>query len=251
MIMQNLIVRADPEFPTIFWHRYDGTAPKPAVEEGVHLWLVQLDHGVGTAWRVLSAEEKMRAHLFATRELRERFIVARGALRCIVGACTGCAPEVLRFSCNKAGKPFLPGRVRFNLSHSGGWALVGVVRGALTAGADIEADIGVDIELLQPVPDAVALARKWFSSAEAAWIEKKPFPRFLRCWTLREAFLKALGVGLQVPLDSFAVSVSEGIKEFPFVTGHAAARHTRLAEGVIPGQAVMAVAICPMSVSFF
>ncbi len=236
------MVHAAPGFPEVVWHRYNGRVEEIGTGGDVHLWHVPLHEGAEGAWLFLSSEEKARARRFVAPKLAERFVAAHGALRRIVGAYVGCRPADVHFSFNKTGKPFLPGNVHFNLSHSGDVAVIGVVRGNHA--------IGVDIERLQPVPDALDIARRWFSPEERRWIEKNPDRRFLRCWTLREAFLKALGVGLHMPLNEFGVSPPD-MAGFPFVTGHAAARHTRLAQWLFPGEAVMSAALCNTGFSFF
>lgn len=133
-------------------------------------------------------------------------------MRLILGAYTGIAPEDIAFNVNEFGKPELAnaaasgpeGRLRFNLSHTEGLTLLAVCR---------EADLGVDIEAARPMRDLELIAQSHFSETEVAALQAvDPAERqraFFRCWTRKEAFLKAHGRGLSIPLDSFAVSLAE------------------------------------------
>ncbi|MBV8629388.1 MAG: 4'-phosphopantetheinyl transferase superfamily protein [Silvibacterium sp.] len=132
-------------------------------------------------------------------------------MRLLLGAYTGLAPENLIFAVNEFGKPELmnpeslqpEGRVRFNLSHTEGLTLLGVC---------LSADLGVDVETVRPISDLELIAQSNFSEREIAALRafgsSGKLRAFLRCWTRKEAFLKAHGKGLSIPLDSFAVSLS-------------------------------------------
>lgn len=242
MSAMNPLVNAAPGFPPIIWRRPDTFVEEAGTHEGVHLWRVSLDRGADVAWSFLSEEERARSRRFASRKLAERFIVAHGYLRRILASFCGRRPLDLRFFYNRAGKPFLAGSVRFNLSHSGNLAVIGVVRG--------EHDIGVDVERFRTLPDALDLARRWFSPEEQAWIAEDPDHHFMRCWVMREAFVKALGIGLQEPLEGFEVAVP-GSEGFPGVTGHVEAENTLLAECLFPGDAAVAVVLHRKTRSFF
>jgi 4'-phosphopantetheinyl transferase len=118
------------------------------------------------------------------------------------------APERLTFATGPAGKPSLepnPRDVRFNASNAGGLAVVAVAAGL---------EVGIDIEPLRPLPDALDLARRFFSPAEIEALTTTPVRErdaaFLAAWTRKEAYIKALGGGLGVGLDSFTVSIGAG-----------------------------------------
>ena len=93
------------------------------------------------------------------------------------------------------GKPYLPGYpgLHFNLSHSGPWGVCALSK----------APVGVDVELVRPL--RYDLARRFFTPGEQAWLRGRPEGEFFRLWTRKESFLKALGKGLTLPLDSFSV----------------------------------------------
>lgn len=156
---------------------------------------------------LLADDEGARAGRFAFENLRDSYTLARGSLRILLGRALGAAPESIRFRYGEKGKPTLaePGRLRFNSSHSGGLALV-----ALT----LDCEIGVDIEQIRPLHDLQAVAARYFCAEEAAELmslaEHQREAAFFRCWTRKEAYVKAIGDGLSAPLDGFAVSLQPG-----------------------------------------
>jgi phosphopantetheinyl transferase len=145
---------------------------------------------------LLDAAERTRAGRFRRDSDRTAFIRAHAALRICLADQLGSAPEEVRFHTPAGGKPMLdsalraPSTLDFSLSHSGEFGLVGIA---------MAGRIGVDIEQRVPA-DALALARRWFAPEETAWLELLPTAerdrRFLECWTRKEAYLKALGLGL-------------------------------------------------------
>ena len=174
----------------------------------VHVWRVDLDCAARTVAALratLSPEEEQRAARFRSIELQDRWTVARGALRCILAAYARCEPGVLVFREEPHGKPVLTWPVEdilFNLSHTGGLALVAI------AGIG---RVGIDAETVRSEIEVEELSRRFFAPAEAAEIlALSPDARlaaFFNCWARKEAFVKALGGGLSVPLDRFQVSV--------------------------------------------
>jgi 4'-phosphopantetheinyl transferase len=128
----------------------------------------------------------------------------------VLGATLNASPERLQFSSGSHGKPalaaqFMDSALEFNLSHSGDLALIGWAwRRA----------VGVDIEVWRSVSDEAALARRFFSAREHAAYEALPLTQrmegFFNCWTRKEAYVKAVGRGLSLPLDSFDVSLEAG-----------------------------------------
>jgi len=158
-------------------------------------------------WQLLSREERHRADRFRYVEHRRRYIVARAPLRRLLAERLHIAPWAVELVETSYGKPRLapvhgsPG-LEFNLSHSEAIAIY-----AFTSGGSV----GVDVELIRPVPDADDLAKCFFSATETAALSALPRDQhslaFLACWTRKEAFVKALGWGLSCPLDAFDVTI--------------------------------------------
>ncbi len=177
----------------------------------VHVWQGELDVSSESLERLaatLSPSEHDRANRFRAAEHRRRFVAGRGMQRDVLARYAGVAPERLTFATGPAGKPSLapnPRNVRFNASNAGGLAVVAVAAGL---------EVGIDIEPLRPIPDALDLARRFFSPAEIEALTATPVREhdaaFLVAWTRKEAYIKALGGGLGVGLDSFTVSIGAG-----------------------------------------
>ena len=182
--------------------------PVPIQDDEVHIWRVGLNMETGLLDRLgqtLSAQEHQRAAAFLFQRDRERFIASHGFLHDVLGRYLGIGPENVAFYHGPAGKPELVGEtlLRFNLSHSGSCGLLGVTRGR---------EIGVDIEEKRPMPDALQLAKRFFSSGENRVLEELNGDpsAFFRCWTRKEAFMKARGLGLSLGLHRFEVAFAPG-----------------------------------------
>lgn len=155
--------------------------------------------------RLLDPVELARADRFLRRKHGRRFVVARSALREVLGRELGVGPQEIAFEYGEHGKPELDparhrGDLQFNLSHSHELALVAVTRGAR---------IGVDVEHRRRIERAMKIAERFFSEAEKAALGGLPeaahHEAFLLCWTCKEAYIKAIGEGLSRPLRSFDV----------------------------------------------
>lgn len=176
----------------------------------MHLWRVELDVEAEAEAKLLgrlAADEIDRAEGFASAQARRRFVVARGTLRVLLADLLGEPPRSIAIEEGASGKPRLAGagqRLGFNVSHSGDLALICVAEGV---------EVGVDLELLRPVPDAVEIARRRFTPAEARFVEEGGAAdagrRFLLCWTRKEALVKAVGAGLDFDLRSFTIPLEE------------------------------------------
>lgn len=177
----------------------------------IEVWSIALEQPpaiVAALRETLPADERARADRFRFERDRRSFCVAHAALRAILAGQLGCEPGEVAFQTGAHGKPALAHRqpaLEFNLSHSGDYALV-----ALTLGAPV----GVDIEQARPIADIERLAAHTFSPAEQATLASCPPAQYLaafyNCWTRKEALIKALGLGLHCPLDSFDVTCLPG-----------------------------------------
>ncbi len=183
-------------------------------------------------------------------ERQNRFVVARGLLRELLGKYLQQAPHGLEFSYGKHGKPSLSGGnassgLCFNLSHLAGIAVYAIAR---------ERNLGIDVEHVRPESAGEAIAKRYFSAREVSDLRTLPpearAEGFFHCWTRKEAYLKATGMGLQIPLDSFAVSLLPE-KPAQFLGGvaprwHLAAYHP--AEGYV---AAVVYDGAPCSIKYF
>ena len=182
---------------------------KPVLDENVHVWCVHLEYyfdRLQALLEVLSGDELERANRFYFQRDRKRFIVARAVLRIILGQYLERPAAQLRFRYNDYGKPYLAnsdGELSFNLSHSDNLAVYGFVpRG----------EIGVDVERVKPDFATHEIARRFFSLSEVRDLTRLPAQKqaeaFFACWTRKEAYIKAKGQGLSIPLHRFRVSLN-------------------------------------------
>jgi 4'-phosphopantetheinyl transferase len=168
----------------------------------IHVW--QLAPGELELPDVLSEDERQRAARFVFEKDRRFFAACRSALRMLVSGYLQTRAEELSFVYTEKGKPRVAGEtgLRFNISHSGGMAVFAFSRGC---------DLGVDVELVRPVPEIDNIARRFFCPEECSELlaiapTEKP-AAFFRCWTRKEAYIKATGDGLSAPLDQFQVTL--------------------------------------------
>jgi 4'-phosphopantetheinyl transferase len=153
----------------------------------------------------LAPDELARAARYRFERDRARFVVARATLRALLAAYTARPAASLGFETPGHGKPLLadpdPGQLRFNLSHSGAVALYAVAS---------DREVGVDVERVDP--RAARDVSRILAPAEATALEALPADQrldaFFACWTRKEAYLKARGLGLALGLDRFAVSLA-------------------------------------------
>jgi 4'-phosphopantetheinyl transferase len=173
----------------------------------VHLWQASLDERPADIFEsFLSADELTRANRFHFVKDRSRFVVARGLLRNLLAAYLGVDCSDLRFSYGAQGKPFLvldsPVQINFNVSHTHGRAVFAFTRGR---------DLGVDLEYVSDDFDDELIANRFFSRAEVVTLRTVPADlrkqAFFNCWTRKEAYIKARGEGLSMPLNQFDVSL--------------------------------------------
>ncbi len=172
----------------------------------VHVWLVPLKippsflHDLQS---LLSEDERQRAARFRFDRHRQAYIGARGQLRLLLGNYLEKDPQTIRFTYNKFGKPYLKDDVFFfNISHSGDWALMAF---------HPLWELGVDIEQMKADFDGLHLVERFFSQNEIKQIRALPDSLkkegFYNGWTRKEAYIKARGRGLNIPLAEFSVDL--------------------------------------------
>jgi len=175
----------------------------------IHLWRARLDatpKRLRQLAETLAEEERRRAQRFHFPQDRIRFVARRGILREILGSYLDLPPGRVPLVTGVHGKPELApgaGALHFSVSHSDGLALCAVTR---------DRPVGVDLERLRSVPEADEIAQRFFSAREKADFRAlRPGAKrkgFFRCWTRKEAYLKAIGVGLCFPLEDFDVTLA-------------------------------------------
>lgn len=187
--------------------------PLPSLGADAHVWSVALDDAswnTESCQKSLSPDERARAQRFKFPRDRRRYVIAHAALRGILAQYVHAAPGDLHFAFGENGKPnlappFHTSAVEFNLSHSQERALLAVNR---------QHEIGVDIEHCRADFEIFQVARRFFTEAEVAALSVLPeglrLQGFYKCWTSKEAFLKARGTGLSGPLDEVEISLAEG-----------------------------------------
>jgi 4'-phosphopantetheinyl transferase len=188
-----------------------GVVP-PILPDTIHLWVFRLDIAnwrdrLRSGW--LSPDELGNVGRLAFEPLRRRFVVCRTTLRMILGSYFKRPPGELTFAQGPHGKPYVNaararGRVRFNVSHSDELALVAVSQ---------RRELGVDLERVRPVHDIDGIVARYFAPAERLAFDRLPPPdrlsTFYRYWTLKEAYLKACGVGLSRALAEIDITRAE------------------------------------------
>lgn len=216
-------------------------APASGVALGtneVHVWAVPL-HGSGDAFaELLSPRERERAARFRFADHQRRFQIGHGALRAILGGYLGVDPTAVQFAQGPRGKPYLEGPGPFfNLSHSGKLALIAVA----------DSEVGVDLEKVRHLESLTAIARRHFSPFEFAALDALDGDArelaFYRCWTRKEAYIKALGVGLSMPLDTFDVSLGEQPELLACRDGHESPAEWSLVDASPGPEFVAAIAL--------
>nr|WP_320193291.1 4'-phosphopantetheinyl transferase superfamily protein [uncultured Desulfobacter sp.] len=160
----------------------------------------------------LSPAEIQKADRYMKQSDRHLSLVSRALVRYLIAEATGQEPKSLRFSVNEHGKPFLAQMpdIHFNLSHSHGAAVCAVCR---------DDAVGVDVEDVGRHTD-ISIANRFFSPAEAELVSKAPETEkkklFFDIWTLKEAYIKAVGKGLSIPLNGFSFNADKANIQITF-----------------------------------
>ena len=213
---------ADPEF--------EPPAELSFAADEVHLWRVDLNEVAPAEprWRqILCTDELVRADRFHFERDRRNYTATRALLRILLSKYVNCAPERIAFVYGEMQKPAMDrsrsdSPVHFNVSHSGMKALLAFALGR---------EVGVDVEQIRYNIEHEALAKRFFSPAEQQAIAALPFSEqcagFIRCWTRKEAYIKAHGTGLSLPLDGFDVSLVPGEQNALLATRPDAAEASR------------------------
>jgi 4'-phosphopantetheinyl transferase len=184
-----------------------GPPPEPQPAVVVEAWWADLDavrEDPGEIQATLDVRERERMARLRVEEDRRRYGVRHLLLRRLLATYVGERPAALRFTLNPYGKPALAGGgLRFNASSSGRVALYVVSR---------DREVGCDVERRRAGFAGDAVAEQFFSPAEREALRAlgpgRRLAAFFDCWTRKEAYVKARGLGLSLPLDSFDVSIA-------------------------------------------
>ncbi len=170
----------------------------------VDIYCFALDEIVPDTGAILSAEEKARAARFRFAGERRRFTNCRAKVRSILAGYLAIEPAAVEFRYNESGKPSVQG-LYFNVSHSHDAAMLAVSRSR---------EVGIDIERIDAAFANDNIPERFFSPREVAALRELPsthqLEAFFRCWTRKEAYVKARGMGLSLALDSFDVTLAPG-----------------------------------------
>ncbi len=228
------------------WDASLEAAPPKLKSGSVHLWQRTLRPSATdfeACRQLLSPEELEKADRYRVERPRHEFVLTRGTLRSLLAKYLGRPPREISFEYTYYGKPHLKdaGDLHFNVSHSGGLALMGFIRGS---------EIGVDVEKMKPMPDAMQLAERFFSAREREDLRAVPADEvshaFFRCWTRKEAYIKGKGEGLSLPLHQFDVSIESEPKRMLLATrpDPAEAMRWTLCNIAVDREYVAAMAVC-------
>ncbi len=160
-------------------------------------------------WGLLDAQERERQRRFRFERHQRQYLVSHALVRLTLSRYAPVAPAAWGFQTNSYGRPEVQGewgrRLRFNLSHTDGMALVAV---------GLASELGADVEDAERSGDTVEIADHYFSASEVTALRALPRERqkerFFEYWTLKESYIKARGAGLSLPLDQFAFHLEPG-----------------------------------------
>jgi len=170
----------------------------------LHIWKIPLDITeveVKELFPTLTAEEQENATRFRFDKHRRRYVASHAAMRKILADHLNISDAELNVVTDRNGKPYIPNNpVYFNLSHSEEMAILALSENC---------SVGIDVEYVDQKVNAMSIANRFFHPLEAAQLEGLPgkdlVNNFFRCWTAKEAYLKAMGVGITEHLKVFAL----------------------------------------------
>ena len=199
------------------WRKGPDIAPLLTLDRArIDVWSTHLDDVrqpvlLQRYWPLLAEAEQVQARRFHFPADRHRYLVTRVLLRTVLSRYAPVAPAQWRFSCNAYGKPAVANgglqaaRIAFNLSHSGHLVVLCV---------SCDQALGIDTECLDGRTPCLDTAQHYFCAEEALALAACPAQhrteRFYRYWTLKEAYVKARGMGMSIPLNQFSFGFGAG-----------------------------------------
>ncbi len=192
-------------------HHYHGRVMLSLRAGEVHTWTALVPPTLTSDLEAtLSDGERSRANRFRFNKHRSAYVFAHAVLRDVLSHYLYCPPRDIEFGESAFGKPFVVDKnnakvPQFNLSHAGLVVLVAVSG---------ERSVGIDVEEIRPIEEFQLIAKRNFTRLECAYVLGQALEnrdrRFFRCWTRKEAYIKAIGKGLSIPLDSFETLLGPG-----------------------------------------
>jgi 4'-phosphopantetheinyl transferase len=180
------------------------------LKNAIHIWKIQFSdfsNQQEILRKALSTDEQKRATRFHFKIDKQRYLICKAFLKIILSRIMGIETAQVDFTFSEHGKPYLKDRsqIHFNISHSGDIGLIAIT--------DV-APIGVDVEQHRDQMELKKIANRFFSKEEVAELMELPdesrLKGFFNCWSRKEAFIKAIGLGLAMPLEKFQVSLKPG-----------------------------------------
>ncbi|MEO6695102.1 MAG: 4'-phosphopantetheinyl transferase superfamily protein [Ignavibacteria bacterium] len=179
------------------------------MENEIHVYKIRFDKSedeISRLTNLLSDDELEKAKKYKFKKLSDNYITARGTLRKILGRYLKVLPSIPQISYKEKGKPFIKNDdIKFNLAHTKDIAVYAFTKSD---------EIGIDVERIREMPDALQIANRFFSLDEYIALKEINNEQmnytFFNCWTRKESFIKAIGEGLTYPLENFSVSSKPG-----------------------------------------
>jgi 4'-phosphopantetheinyl transferase len=187
-------------------------------DNDVHIWIIDIENyreNIDNFQRILSVDEEEKVKRFSFDALKEIFIINRGYLRIILSQYLRLKPEEISFTYNHKGKPLLDDtilrKIEFNLSHKNNY----------TVYSFSNENIGIDLENINDKVQMENIAKRFFCHNEFDYLKNLEFrekqEHFFKLWTLKEAYLKAIGEGLSGGLDSICFTIDENTQQMQLI----------------------------------
>ena len=184
-------------------------------KDNIHIWKIQLDKmqdHIDSAFKLLSEDEKERSHKYRIENKRKSYILTRATLKLLLQYYMQDKPYTIYK--NHYGKAYIKqSQLYFNISHTKDMSLIAFSKGD---------EIGIDLESIDCDSSIIDISARYFTKMEHQWMQSIPKAKkmegFLYCWVRKEAYIKAIGLGLSLPIDSFEVIAKDqvGISNEPF-----------------------------------
>jgi len=183
----------------------------------IHLWTVTGDSSsfADKCRQALTKAEVGRSGYFKFKAAQDSYVISQGGLKLLLSAYLNIPPQEVKLGRHSKGKPFSidDPSLNFNISNSGNRVVYAFSRAG---------DVGIDLEYIRPLPDLDELIEKNFSKKESEYINKNSnerLQRFFKFWTVKEAYLKAIGEGMRLTPDNLEFSIENGIYNLISVKG--------------------------------